>query len=99
MPTTLGVSPKAVAAALTAYVAPIVAGFIASTLGVDIDASTATTFIGPLVLAAVTFAAAYAAKAGIVHVDGWPDPNAGPNPPVKEDRPDVGVKTPTRKKK
>lgn len=53
------IDSKVIAAAVTAYITPIVGGFLAARLGVDIEASTATTFLAPLVLAVATFAAGY----------------------------------------
>lgn len=53
------IDSKVIAAAVTAYITPIVGGFLASRLGVDIEASTATTFLAPLVLAVVVAAAGY----------------------------------------
>lgn len=63
---TIGISPKVVAASITAYVAPIVVGFAASKLGVTIDVDTATAFIAPLVIAGVTFAVGFFSKPGLV---------------------------------
>jgi hypothetical protein len=63
---TIGISPKVVAASITAYVAPIVVGFAATKLGVTIDIDTVTAFVGPLALAGITFAVSFLAKPGLV---------------------------------
>ena len=78
--TQIGISPKAIAASLTALVAPVAVAYLAKLVGLHVNVDTVTAIIGPTILAAVTFVAAYASKAGIVHIDGYPDPLAGPNP-------------------
>lgn len=82
---TIGLSPKAIAAGITGYAAPLVIGWLAEKWGLNVDASTAQAFLLPLVTAAVTFAAAYLAKAGLVHADLGPDPEELDlaNPPAK----------------
>lgn len=63
---TIGVSPKAIAASIAGYLAPLVVGVIAEQLGAEISVETGTAFLLPLITAAVTFAAAYLARAGLV---------------------------------
>ena len=65
---TVGTSPKAIAAALTAPIATVVIGLLAKAFGVDLDIGTATAIVGPLLLAAATFAAAALAGPGEVVV-------------------------------
>jgi hypothetical protein len=63
---TVGTSPKAIAAAITAAVAPVVVGLALNQVGVEIDVETAAAIIGPIVLGAVTFLAARLAGPGTV---------------------------------
>lgn len=63
---TVGTSPKAIAAAITAAVAPVIVGFIAKALGAEVDIDTVAAILGPIVLAAATFLAARWAKPGTV---------------------------------
>lgn len=65
-PRTIGISPKAIGAAVAGYVGPIVAGFLANKLGADVTADAATTFIAPLFTSAAAFVTAYLAKSGYV---------------------------------
>ncbi len=80
--TTVGVSPKVVAAAVTTFVATVVVGFVASKVGLGVDVDTVEALLLPLVTSAVTFAVSYLAKPGLVvntdevNVDGdVPEPN------------------------
>jgi hypothetical protein len=63
---TIGASPKKIAATITALVVPYVIGLLARTFGWELDVGTVTAIVGPVVLAAVVFAAAHLAKPGIV---------------------------------
>lgn len=63
---TIGISPKVVATSITAYIAPIIVGVLAKQAGVEIDVSTTTAFVAPLVSAAVTFVVGFLAKPGLV---------------------------------
>lgn len=79
---TVGVSPKAVSAAVATFVATIAVGFLANKIGLGVDVDTAAALILPVVTAVVTFAVSYAAKPGLVvntdevNVDGQvPPPN------------------------
>lgn len=71
-PTTIGLSPKAVAASLTALVVPYFVALLAKAIGLEVDVDTAAAIAGPPILAAVTFLAARLARVGIVHVEGPP---------------------------
>jgi hypothetical protein len=80
---TVGVSPKAVAAAVTTFVASIAVGFVANKIGLGVDVETVEALLLPVVTAVVTFLVSYAAKPGLVvntdevNVDGpvVPPPN------------------------
>jgi hypothetical protein len=63
---TVGVSPKAVAAAVTTFVATVAVGFIANKVGLGVDVETLEAILLPVVTAIVTFAVSYAAKPGLV---------------------------------
>ena len=64
--TTVGVSPKAVAAAVSTFIATIAVGFLANKIGLGVDVDTASALILPVVTAVVTFVVSYAAKPGLV---------------------------------
>jgi hypothetical protein len=79
---TVGVSPKAVAAAVTTFVASVAVGFVANKVGLGVDVDTLEAILLPVVTAVVTFVVSYAAKPGLVvntdevNVDGpVPPPN------------------------
>jgi len=63
---TVGVSPKAVAAAVSTFVATIAVGFVANKIGLDVDVDTAAALILPVITAVITFVVSYAAKPGLV---------------------------------
>lgn len=65
-PRTVGLSPKTIAATITAYVATLLVGFLATKVGIDIDVDTAAALLLPVVTAAVTFIASYFSKPGPV---------------------------------
>lgn len=63
---TVGLSPKAVAASLTATLTPIVTGFVLDKAGLAIDVSVVSTVVGSVVTLVVVGVAAYWAKVGTV---------------------------------
>lgn len=82
---TIGPSPKKIAATITALAVPYLLGFVGDRLGFEVDVSTATAIVGPVVLAACTYVAAHLARPGKVYVDQtlYPDAFTGPNPPAR----------------
>lgn len=71
-PTTIGLSPKAVAASLTAAAATVLVGLAFKLVGIELDVGIVGAIIGPLILAGVTFVAARLARVGVVHIEGPP---------------------------
>ena len=69
---TVGVSPKAPAAALAGLVAPLVARMVADAFGVEVDSETVEGLILAGIAAVSAFAAAYAAPPGAVVSDRKP---------------------------
>lgn len=53
---------KVIAAAATTYAATIIVGWLATKVGVDIEVSTATAFIAPLLTAGITFGVGFMKK-------------------------------------
>lgn len=68
-PTTVGVSPKAIAAALATLVAPYIVALLAKAVGIDVEVDTVLAIVGPPILAAVTAGAAAIARTGLIHVE------------------------------
>lgn len=62
----VGLSPKVIASAITAAVAPIVVAFLAKWLGADVDVETVAGIIGPIALGLVTLAVGYWFGPGVV---------------------------------
>ena len=82
---TEGTSPKAIAAAVTSAAAPIVVTLLARLFGLDVEVGTVVAVLGPIVLAAVTYLAAYLAKPGLVVPAGQQpeEPQPAPEPTTK----------------
>lgn len=82
---TVGVSPKAVGAAVATFLATIVVGFLADKVGLGVDVDTVAALIVPVVTSVITFVVAYASKPGLVvntdevNVDGPVEPPINPN--------------------
>ncbi len=64
-----GISPKVIAAAVAAFVAPLVVGFLAEQVGLTVEVGTAEAILGAVVLAAITALSSAAAKPGAVVVE------------------------------
>lgn len=71
-PTTIGLSPKAVAAGLTGLIAPYIVALALKLIGLELDVDTVAAIVGPLVFGLVTFLAARLARVGVVHIEGPP---------------------------
>lgn len=63
---TVGTSPKAIAAALAALIAPVIVGFVLDQFGVDVDVNLVAAILGSVILAVITFIAAKVAPPGKV---------------------------------
>lgn len=63
---TVGLSPKAIYASLTATITPIVAGFLLDKVGLAIDVSVVAALVGSVITLVGTFVAAYWARVGAV---------------------------------
>lgn len=63
---TVGISPKAWGAAVGAFLATVVVGFVADKAGLGVNVEDVSAILVPLVTSVLTFVAAYASKAGLV---------------------------------
>lgn len=80
---TVGVSPKAWAAAITTFVATVAVGYVANQVGLGVDVETAEALLLPVVTAVTTFVVSYLAKPGlVVNKDEVVDPVPPPNDPT-----------------
>jgi hypothetical protein len=79
---TVGISPKAWAATVGAFLATVIVGYVGDKVGLGIDVESVSALVVPLLTAVFTFLAAYAAKAGLVVNKDANVPDAPLPPPV-----------------